>query len=194
MIAKGVFFRYGCIGLLLATGAFAEPPSRQFSLFADHKSHHLDDVITIIVDEQSAATNQASTKTKTESHTKAHSEKGKGALEIIPSANSSTDEDARFGGDGQTGRKGKMNATVTARVIGILSNGNLEVEGSKEVTINEENEVLKVSGIVRPDDISIDNSVKSSRMANAKITYSGEGSVSSAMEKGFVARFFDWLF
>jgi len=194
MIAKRCFSRSSQLVVLLVACALAEAPSRQFSLFADHKSHHLDDVITVIVDEQSAATNQASTKTHSESHTKTHSEKGKGALEIIPSANSSTDEDARFGGDGQTGRKGKMNATVTARVVGILSNGNLEVEGSKEVTINEENEVLKVSGIVRPDDIGIDNSVKSSRMANAKITYSGEGSVSSAMEKGFVARFFDWLF
>ncbi|MEN9353598.1 MAG: hypothetical protein RL318_923, partial [Fibrobacterota bacterium] len=167
---------------------------RQYSLFTDHKSHRLDDLITVIVDEKNKATNNAGTRTKTDSKTRFESEKGKGATSAVPRAKSKTDAQGIFDGEGTTQRRGDVNATVSARVVGVLTNGNLEVEGSKEVVINEETEILKVSGIVRPEDIDANNQVRSSSLANARITYSGRGSTSSAMEKGVLAMLFDWLF
>jgi flagellar L-ring protein precursor FlgH len=178
----------------LAVGGVCQNSVRQYSLFTDHKSHRLDDLITVIVDEKNKATNNAGTRTKTDSKTRFESEKGKGATSAVPRAKSKTDAQGIFDGEGTTQRRGDVNATVSARVVGVLTNGNLEVEGSKEVVINEETEILKVSGIVRPEDIDANNQVRSSSLANARITYSGRGSTSSAMEKGVLAMLFDWLF
>ncbi|MEK7394202.1 MAG: flagellar basal body L-ring protein FlgH, partial [Fibrobacterota bacterium] len=70
----------------------------------------------------------------------------------------------------------------------------LRIEGSKQVVINEETEVLSVAGLVRPEDIGADNTVPSSRMADARISYAGHGTTANAEKPGYLARFFDWLF
>ena len=87
-----------------------------------------------------------------------------------------------------------MTAVVSARVMEVLPNGTLRIEGSKQVVINDETEVLSVSGLVRPEDIAADNSVPSGRVADAKISYSGRGTDANAQQPGYVARFLDWLF
>ena len=182
------------LALVAAPTVRAQVPTRQFSLFTDHKSHRIDDLITVVIEEQSAASNKATAKTKSSDNTHIHSDKGEGALGIIPSAKSQNDASSTFDGEGVSERNGNMNAVVGARVVGVLSNGNLEIEGSKEVMVNDESQVIKVTGIVRPEDIDANNRVRSSSLANAKITYSGQGTATSAMEKGFLASLFDWLF
>jgi len=167
---------------------------RQYSLYADHKSHRVDDLITIVVDEQNVATDNAQTRTKTESKGHVDSRKGKGVAKPVPSAKADADLESKFNGDGKTGRNGSMTAVVSARVLSVLPNGDLEVEGSKEVVINDETAILTISGVVRQEDIDANNSVRSSRLANARIAYSGQGSVSSAQSPGVLARLFDWLF
>lgn len=182
------------LGIALGTSVSAQVPARQYSLFTDHKSHRLDDLITVVIDEQNKATNRATTKTNTDSRTRFHSDKGEGAMSIVPKAKSMTDASGTFDGEGKTQRNGDMNAVVSARVVGVLSNGNLEIEGTKEVVVNEETEIIKITGIVRQEDIDGANRVRSSSLANARITYSGHGSASTAMEKGVLAELFDWLF
>lgn len=193
--ALGRTLRAGtALGLAIGATAAAQVPLRQYSLFTDHKSHRLDDLITVVIDEQNKATNRATTRTNTDSRTRFHSDKGEGAMSIVPKAKSMTDASGTFDGEGKTQRNGDMNAVVSARVVGVLSNGNLEIEGTKEVVVNEETEIIKISGIVRQEDIDGANRVRSSSLANARITYSGHGSASTAMEKGVLAELFDWLF
>jgi flagellar L-ring protein precursor FlgH len=67
------------------------------------------------------------------------------------------------------------------------------IEGHKEVEVNQEKEILKVSGIIRPDDISPDNTVYSSKLADARIHYSGKGDASQASKQGWLARFWHWI-
>lgn len=180
--------------LAVSAGVAGDGAVRQFSLYADHKSHRVDDLITIVVDEQNVATDNAQTRTKTESKGHVDSRKGKGVAKPVPSAKADADLESKFNGDGKTGRNGSMTAVVSARVLAVLANGDLEVEGSKEVVINDETALLTISGIVRQEDIDANNSVRSSRLANARIAYSGQGSVSSAQSPGVLARLFDWLF
>ena len=185
----------GLLGVaLLAQTAAAEGPARQFSLFTDRRSHRLDDLITVVIDEQNNAQNNATTRTKSESKSKSDVPDGKGLMSFIPGMKSSTDLESKFTGDGKTARNGTVSAVVSTRVVQVLANGNLVLEGTKEVVVNDETETLKVSGMARPEDIAPDNTIRSSRLAQAQITYSGEGSVAGAQSPGVLARLMDWLF
>ena len=188
----------GWVGAALAVTisvAGAEAPlPRDFSLTGDRKSHLVDDVITVNVGEDNTATNNAQTRTQSQSTGKVAVGGNTGLLKYLPSAGMGSDLEAGFNGQGNTVRQGSMTAVVSARVMEVLPNGTLRIEGSKQVVINDETEVLSVSGLGRPEDIAADNSVPSGRVADAKISYSGRGTDANAQQPGYVARFLDWLF
>jgi flagellar L-ring protein FlgH len=181
--------------VLVAVGfSAAQTVPRQYSLYTSHRTHRMDDVVTVIVDENNDATDDASTRTRSDSKAHAHAQKGQGMLGFLPSLNDESDLGNKFDGQGKTTRQGRMNAIVTARVVEVLANGDLKVEGAKQVVVNEETEILSVSGIARVEDISANNTVHSGRLAEAKVSYSGQGSTSAAADKGVLATFLDWLF
>jgi flagellar L-ring protein precursor FlgH len=183
-------------GALMATISvtMASGLPRDFSLTGDRKSHLVDDVITVNVGEANNATNNAQTRTQSQNTGKVAVGGGVGLLKYMPRAGMGSDLESGFNGQGNTVRQGSMNAVVSARVVEVLSNGTLRIEGSKQVVINEETEVLSISGLVRPEDIAADNSVPSGRVADAKISYSGRGTDTNAEKPGYLARFMDWLF
>lgn len=76
-------------------------------------------------------------------------------------------------------------------VAEVLPNGNLVVRGEKWMTLNRGDEFIRISGIVRPDDISPNNTVVSTRLANAQISYSGTGTLADSQSMGWLARFFN---
>jgi len=80
-------------------------------------------------------------------------------------------------------------------VVEVLANGNLVVQGEKWININQGEEYIRLRGIVRPSDISPDNTIASVRVANAQIQYSGDGSLADANEQGWLAKFFNspWM-
>lgn len=172
----------------------ASPLPRDFSLTGDRKSHLVDDVITVNVGEANNATNNATTRTQSQNTGKVAVGGGSGLLKYMPGAGMGSDLESSFNGQGNTVRQGSMSAVVSARVVEVLSNGTLRIEGSKQVVINEETEVLSVAGLVRPEDIAADNSIPSGRVADAKISYSGRGTDANAEKPGYLARFMDWLF
>ena len=100
----------------------------------------------------------------------------------------------KYDGKGTTSRAGEVKATLSARIVAVYDNGNLLIEGNKEVEVNNEKEILRVSGIVRPDDISPDNTVLSEKIADARIQYTGTGDNHQAARPGLLARFFNWIF
>jgi len=177
-----------------ATIAWATGLPRDFSLTGDRKSHLVDDVITVNVGEANNATNNAQTRTQSQSSGKVGVGGGVGLLKYMPRAGMNSDLESGFNGQGNTVRQGSMNAVVSARVVEVLPNGTLRIEGSKQVVINEETEVLSVAGLVRPEDIAADNSIASGRVADAKISYSGRGTNANAEKPGYLSRFMDWLF
>jgi flagellar L-ring protein precursor FlgH len=79
-------------------------------------------------------------------------------------------------------------------VIEVMPNGNLIVEGRKEVTIDKEKRFIILSGIVRPEDIEVDNTVSSSKIADARIEYTGTGVISDKQRPGIYHRIFDWIY
>jgi len=165
-----------------------------YSLFTDKRGRKSGDIITVLVMEAAKASNDTRTATDSKNDVEIGKGSSGGLLKWIPGFGLNAGTDVQFDGKGTTARNGALKATVTARILQVLDNGNLMLEGSKLVTINNEEEILEVSGMVRADDINPDNTVYSFKLADAVIRYSGNGVNSSAQEPGVLTRFLNWLF
>jgi flagellar L-ring protein precursor FlgH len=132
------------------------------SLFADQKARTVGDIVTIKIDESSDATNKASTATDRSSSLSASMDAFFNAEKRFPSdqpffnpfSKVAGGMESEFEGTGTTKRSGDLNAYITALVTRVLPNGNLVVTGSREVLINNENQIIQLTGVVRPRDIS----------------------------------------
>jgi flagellar L-ring protein precursor FlgH len=178
--------------IILLTSVLAS--ATNYSLFTDKRGRKSGDIITVLVLEAAKASNDTRTATDTKTNMEIASEKGGGFLKWIPGFGIKGGAGVGFDGKGATARNGELKATVTARIIQVFENGNLQIEGAKLVTINNEEEILEVSGMLRADDINPDNTVFSTKLADAVIRYSGNGVNSDAQEPGVITRFFNWLF
>lgn len=98
-----------------------------------------------------------------------------------------------FEGTGETSRDSSVTATISARVIDKTVNGNLKIRGRRKITVNNETQHIILSGLVRPTDVSADNSIQSSQIADARIDYTGTGVLSEKQQPGWFARGIDIL-
>ena len=102
--------------------------------------------------------------------------------------------DDTFEGKGETSRSGSLTARMSATIVEVLPNGNLKVQGSREVIINQEKQRLTLTGIVRPEDVKANNTVMSTFLADARITYDGKGPVHGAQRRGLFTRLLSIIF
>lgn len=96
-----------------------------------------------------------------------------------------------FTGEGDTARKGTLSGNIAVRIVKEMPNGDLFLEGTKVVLINNEEYHLYISGLVRPADINPDNSIESTRVADAQVEFTGRGDVADSQRKGWLARIID---
>jgi flagellar L-ring protein precursor FlgH len=103
---------------------------------------------------------------------------------------------SKFAGAGSTSRQENLNATITARVIDVLPNGNLLIEGRRNIKVNEEDQIIVLEGTIRSRDIAQDNTVNSIYVADARISYSGRGIISDRQSPGWLMNILDkiWPF
>ena len=165
------------------------------SLFSDQKANHIGDAVTILVVETSSASNTAQT---TASRVSNLSLAGTANLSAnsntVPGVGATLGTQNSFSGQGGTSSAGSVQAQVSATVDSVLPNGNLFVVGNRTITINGEEQIIKISGVVRPSDIQPDNSVYSYNISDATIIFKGNGIVSRAQEPGWLTKFFHWIF
>jgi len=102
----------------------------------------------------------------------------------------SLQSDTAFEGDGENTQNNEFNGSISVTVTDVLSNGYLMVRGEKRIGMTGGNEYIRVSGTVRPEDIDINNTVESTRIADATLVYVGDGQVTDASKMGWLARFF----
>ena len=95
-----------------------------------------------------------------------------------------------FDGEGDSAQSNTLDGDITVSVVGVLPNGNLVVQGEKWITINQGDEYIRLQGIVRPVDISTDNTVLSTKVGNAQIAYGGTGVLADTNRQGWLTRFF----
>jgi flagellar L-ring protein FlgH len=99
-----------------------------------------------------------------------------------------------FKGQGSTGRTGRLRLEVSARIEEVMPNGMLKIVGYKHIRVNDEDTEIKIKGFVRPLDLSRDNMIESSRVADMEIDMKGTGPASAKATPGVLTRLFNWLF
>jgi flagellar L-ring protein precursor FlgH len=178
----------GTAGQNTATpGSLWSPSSRLTDMAFDLRARNVDDLVTILVVERASAVAKGSTKTARQSNAKA----SVSALAGIPSpvgalANMvGVSGDQQLDGQGQTSRETVLSTTLSARVTHVLPNGNLVVEGAKNVEVNSEHQLVTVRGVIRPFDLTTANVVRSDRLAQMEIRISGKGVVEDAIRRPF---------
>jgi len=171
-------------------------------LVEDLKARRRGDIITVVISEQASASKQASTGTKRGSSMSAGMPKLLG-LEKTPVKSwadlaqlLSVSFDSKFDGAGSTSRQETLQATISAKVIDVIPNGNMMIEGRRNVKVNNEDQIIVLTGTVRSRDVSSDNTVSSALIADARINYSGKGVISDRQSPGWLMNLFDkfWPF
>jgi len=155
-------------------------------LFGDRKAYRVGDLITILLRESTAAEKSADNNISRSSSNDALS-----PLQISKfaspggfplSTDSTLGSEMASAGTGSQSQANQLGGDITVSVVNVLPNGNLVVRGEKLITLTNGDEYVQVSGVVRPDDIQPDNTILSKRIANARITYSGDGQMNDAMK------------
>jgi flagellar L-ring protein precursor FlgH len=195
-----------------STGAslYNDASSRNF--FQDLRAYQVGDLVTVNIVETSSASKNASTQTGRESSIDAGIDNmlgWEGKLKYLTSLGNGNvgnayDTGSLFkgslanssSGSGTTSRTESMTAYITVKVMEVMPNGNLFIQGSRDVRVNNETQHIILSGTIRPADISPDNTIISSYIGDARIEYTGSGALSDKQRPGWMTRFVDlvWPF
>ncbi len=162
-------------------------------LFEDRRARRVGDLLTVILVERTQAQKSASTSTSKDSSTSlpAPTLFGRGVTQGgVPILDTSLSSENAFEGAGDSSQSNSLNGQLSVIVTEVFANGALKIAGEKRLELNRGSELLRVTGLVRPEDIGADNTVASSRVAMADISYSGSGPVSESNGMGWMTRFF----
>ena len=188
---------------VVSPGSLWTPSAKFVDMYSDARARRIGDIVVVQIVENSSANKEAKTEADREYSTDSSitdllglpldrsSVLGYG---LTPSVSASSTSE--FEGEGKTSRKGMISGTVSARVERILPSGNMVIRGKKQTRVNSEHQYIIISGIIRPDDISVNNTIQSTYIADMQLDYYGSGIVGDQQSKGFIARALDkvWPF
>ena len=158
-------------------------------LFENSIARRVGDTVTINLVESTAA--QKSSSTSTAKKTTLGVTAPQLGNNTFTGLSASVAADHAFGGSGDSAQSNKLQGDITVTVAKRLSNGNLVVRGQKWITINQGREYVRIQGVIRPVDILPDNTIPSNKVADASISYGGQGALADASSPGLLARFFN---
>jgi flagellar L-ring protein FlgH len=167
---------------------------RSVRLFEDSKAFRIGDLLSITLSESTNASKSAATNTAKDDSVAL----GAGTLlggtptyKGLSVLNNELSAERAFTGSGDSAQSNSLKGEITVMVVDIFPNGNLLVRGEKILGLNQGSEFIRLSGIVRPQDVSANNVVLSGKLANSRIYYGGGGVVAESNTKGWLSRFFD---
>lgn len=187
------------MSLVVAVGLLVplQPPAQaaslwsdQASMFGDRKARAVGDSLTIIINESTSAS-----RTGNSSNTKSGSTSmnaGTGLLTFIDDASTSSKDS--FASEGKINNTNKVTGRITVQVTAVKPNGNMVVAGTQVIKQNNDEQRITITGEVRPEDVSTDNLVLSSLVANAQVKIEGKGPISSKQRQGILTQLFNFLF
>lgn len=163
------------------------------NLFNDRKAHFVGDVITVTLSERTVSRKSSGVNTSKNSGVEFNAGPLLGVNPTFKGNELTTnlEQDRTFNGNADADQSNSLQGNITVTVAEILPNGNLVVRGEKWITLNRGDEFIRISGIVRAEDIAPDNTILSTRLANAKISYSGTGELAETQRMGWLSRFFN---
>lgn len=163
------------------------------TLFQDRRAYRVGDMLTVVLSEETESSKKADTKYGKNSSVgfTAPSLGGKTIDELA----ASVDAQRAFDGSASSSQGNKLEGAITVTVHEVLPNGVLRISGEKWIRLNQGDEFIRLTGIVRVDDISRNNQVSSARIGDARITYSGRGTLADSNAAGWLSQFFNspWM-
>ena len=166
---------------------------REMVLAQNPVAHHIGDIVTIVLNEATAAQKSATTTTS-----KANTVTMPGTQLLNKNVSwlaNNINDTSKFDGQGASAQSNSLTGYLTCTVLKVLPNGNLYVGGEKQIALNQGKEFVRVTGVIRPNDLAADNSVPSFRVASARITYDGKGAIADVNAQSWLSRFFNspWM-
>lgn len=184
------------LGAILAHAAMAGDDAHSMfdehtyrSLVAETKAARVGDVLTVIVQESASATSSADLHAQRSYSLSGHYD----SPATGPAKTAAIGHESASDGTGRTERSGRLLAQISVRVTGVNPNGDLRVAGEQRLQINHETQLITLTGVVRPRDVGEDNTVLSSRIADADIKFDGKGFVERQSRPGWIARFLSYF-
>lgn len=168
-------------------------PNQGVSLYTDRRANRIGDIITITLSEKTQSSKSAKTAVKKDSTVEFNSPNILGTspsfknLDLSASVNQSRD----FNGEGSSNQSNSLTGSIAVTIANVLPNGLYVVKGEKWLTLNNGDEFIRIRGLIRPEDINPDNSIPSTKVADARISYAGTGDLAQANKAGWLTKFFN---
>ncbi|WP_085298144.1 flagellar basal body L-ring protein FlgH [Cognaticolwellia mytili] len=163
------------------------------NIYSDSKAHRVGDIISVILSESTQAQKNAKTEIKKENSATLNPITGFGGKALNFKGNAiqfGYDQESDFKGDSKANQGNSLSGNISVHVLRVLPNGNLMIRGEKWMSLNNGDEYIRLTGIIRPQDINSNNTVTSSKVANARIQYAGTGAFADVQEQGWLSAFF----
>jgi flagellar L-ring protein precursor FlgH len=169
-------------------GSLFSPSGRLSDATRDLRARDLGDLVTIVVSDRASAIAKGVTNTSRKSSAKNTIASLGGAVASSNplSALADINNNQQIQGQGQTSRDMTISTTLSAKVIDVLANGTLVIEGTKNIAINSEKQYIAVRGMIRPIDLTTANTIRSDQVADLSIQVNGKGVVGDAIKRPFI--------
>lgn len=166
-------------------------------LFSDHKAMHVNDIVTVVISETATSSNKAS---KALSENDALGLNGGlftsagqnpainsvvGKLNGVANVGFSAGSTSSYGGSGSATKNASFTTTVSARIVKVMANGNYFITGRREIMVDDQKQIMQLSGVIRPYDIDQNNQISSAKVSDAKILYANQGDVDRSINRGW---------
>lgn len=166
------------------------------ALFTDRKATRVGDIISVILQERTSSKKSSNIDLKKDNDISVGGGGSPLLLGTTPglgnlSLNSDLTAERQFIGEAEADQSNQLSGNISVTVVDVYPNGTLLVRGEKWLTLNSGDEYLRLSGLIRPDDITPENTITSTKIANARITYSGKGAFADSQEMGWLGKFFN---
>lgn len=166
-------------------------------LFSDHKAMHVNDIVTVVISEKATSSSKAN-KALSEADTLAlnggiFANPGQSSLisgavnQINPVSNVgfSAGSNSNYAGAGSATKDASFTTTVSARIVKVMANGNYFITGRREIMVDDQKQIMQLSGVIRPYDIDQRNQISSAKISDAKILYANEGDIDRSTNQGW---------
>lgn len=164
------------------------------NIYSDSKAHRIGDIISVILSESTQAKKNAKTELKKENNAVLDPVIGLGGAPVTIGGKSlqfGVNQNSEFKGDSKADQGNSLSGDISVHVLRVLPNGNLMIRGEKWITLNNGDEYIRLTGVIRAKDINSNNTILSTKIANARIQYAGTGSFADTNEQGWLTKFFN---
>ncbi len=174
-------------GSLFATSGYT-------SLYDDAVARRVGDIITVTLNERTRSSKSASTSVSKEATNDMTEPTIMGKRLTVPPANNlvlnALNNESEFTGNGNSDQSNSLSGNIAVTITEVLPNGSFVIRGEKWMRLNQGDEYIRISGMIRPVDVDSSNTIDSTRIANARISYGGKGTINDSQRMGWLSRFF----